>query len=174
MEPFIGQLLPVCLSYAPSGWLICDGSLLPISQYQALFSLIGTTFGGDGVTNFAIPDLRGRVPVGATLSGGAQTLTPHQMGEKGGTETVTLTVSEMPAHNHTIVTNDASQTQNTSSQHYLGGGGRTPVYSGQPGTTMLGASAVSVSGGSQGHSNMQPYLGVNWIIAVNGIWPSRP
>jgi microcystin-dependent protein len=174
MDPFIGQLMLVCFNYAPQGWMLCDGSLLPIAQYQALFSLLGTTFGGNGTTNFALPDLRGRVPVGATLSGGANQLTARQMGEVGGSETVTLTTLEIPAHNHLVATNDSSQSLNLSSGHYLGGGGRTTIYAEAAGTTTLAPNAVTVTGGSQPHDNMQPYLGLNWIIAVQGIWPSRP
>jgi microcystin-dependent protein len=174
MDPFIGQLMLVCFNYAPQGWMFCDGSLLPIAQYQALFALLGTTYGGNGTTNFALPDLRGRVPVGASLSGGGNQLTPRQMGEAGGSETVTLTTPQMPAHNHLVATNDSSESLNVSSGHYLGGGGRTSIYADQPGTTTLAANAVTPAGGSQPHANMQPFLGLNWIIAVNGIWPSRP
>ena len=174
MDPFIGQLMLVSFNYAPQGWMFCDGSLLPISQYQALFSLLGTTYGGNGTTTFQLPDLRSRVPVGATLSGGNQQLTRYEMGEAGGSETVALTPAQMPMHNHTMTTNDASETQNTSNSHYLGGGGRTTIYSAQPGTTALASNAVSVAGGSQPHDNRQPYVGMNWIIAVTGIWPSRP
>jgi microcystin-dependent protein len=173
MDPFIGQLMLVCFNYAPQGWMFCDGSLLPISQYQVLFSLLGTTFGGNGTTTFALPDLRGRVPVGAALSGGGQSLTPYQMGEVGGSETVTLNITQMPTHSHSVVTNDSSQTQNTSSNHYLGGGGRTPVYAAQAGTTTLARDAVSAIGGNLPHENRQPFLAMNWIIAVNGIWPPR-
>jgi len=174
MDPFIGQLMLVSFNYAPQGWMFCDGSLLPISQYQALFSLLGTTYGGNGTTTFGLPDLRGRVPVGATLSGGGQQLTRYQMGDTGGSETVALTPAQMPMHNHTIKTNDSSETQNTSNGNYLGGGGRTPIYSKQAGTTTLASDAVSSAGGSQPHDNRQPYVGMNWIIAVTGIWPSRP
>jgi len=174
MDPFIGQLMLVCFNYAPSGWMFCDGSLLPISQYQALFSLLGTTYGGNGTTNFALPDLRGRVPVGANLSGGGNSLTPRQMGEIGGSETVGLTLPQIPAHNHLVATNDTSESLNTSSNNYLGGGARTAIYADKAGTTTLAPAAVSMAGGNQPHANMQPFLGLNWIIAVNGIWPSRP
>jgi microcystin-dependent protein len=173
MDPFIGQLMLVCFNFAPQNWMFCDGSLLPIAQYQALFSLLGTAFGGNGTTNFALPDLRSRVPVGATLSGGGPSLTPYQMGEVGGSETVGLNITQMPIHSHLMVTNDTSETQNTSSHHYLGGGGRTPVYAAQVGITTLAPDAVSVAGGNVPHENRQPFLGLNWIIAVNGIFPSR-
>lgn len=173
MDPFIGQLMLVCFNYAPVGWMFCDGSLLPIAQYQALFSLLGTTYGGNGTTNFALPDLRGRVPVGATLSGGGNSLTPRQMGGIGGSETAALTAAQIPAHNHLIATNDTSESLNTSANHYLGGGARTSIYAAQAGATTLAPAAVSMSGGSQPHENMQPFLGLNWIIAINGVWPSR-
>lgn len=174
MDPFIGQLMLVCFNYAPQGWMLCDGSLLPISQYQALFSLLGTTFGGNGTTNFGLPDLRGRVPVGATLSGAGTQLTPRKMGEAGGSEAVTLLLPQIPMHTHLVVTNDSSEALNTSANHFLGGGGRTAVYADTAGSTTLAPTALSAAGGSQAHDNMQPYLGLNWIIAVNGIWPSRP
>ena len=164
----------VSFNYAPQGWMFCDGSLLPISQYQPLFSLLGTTYGGDGITTFGLPDLRSRVPVGATLSGRGSQLTRYQMGEIGGSETVALTSLQMPAHNHLMMTNDSSETQNTSASHYLGGGGRTPTYAAQVGTTTLAPNSISTAGGSQPHDNRQPYMGMNWIIAVTGIWPSRP
>ncbi|MFL6305276.1 MAG: phage tail protein, partial [Candidatus Sulfotelmatobacter sp.] len=171
MDPFIGQLMLVCFNYAPQGWMFCDGSLLPISQYQALFSLLGTSFGGNGTTTFGLPDLRSRVPVAATLSGGSQSLTPYAMGQVGGSESVPLAINQMPIHSHLVMTNDTSETQNTSANHYLGGGGRTPVYAAQAGTTTLAPNAVSNTGGNVPHENRQPFLALNWIIAVNGIWP---
>jgi microcystin-dependent protein len=173
MDPIIGQLMLVCFNYAPQGWMFCDGSLLPIAQYQALFALLGTTYGGNGTTNFALPDLRGRVPLGAALSGSGNSLTPRQMGEVGGTETVALAMTEMPAHSHTVLTNDTSESLATSSNHYLGGGGRTTMYAAAAGSTTLAPNAITPSGGSQPHSNMQPFLGLNWLIAVNGVWPAR-
>lgn len=173
MDPIIGQLMLVSFNYAPQGWMFCDGSLLPIAQYQALFSLLGTTYGGNGTTNFGLPDLRGRVPVGAMLSGGGNSLTPRQMGAVGGSETVALTTAEIPAHSHTVSTNDTSESLATSSNNYLGGGGRTTMYAAAAGSTTLAPNAVTQSGGNQPHSNMQPFLVLNWVIAVNGIWPSR-
>lgn len=164
----------VCFNFAPRGWLFCDGSLLPISQYQALFALLGNTYGGDGRTTFALPDLRGRVPLAATLSGGNNGLTRHTMGETGGSETITLLPNQMPAHNHVMTTNDGGENKGTSSGNYLGGGGRTEIYNNQAGTTALAANAIGISGGSQAHANMQPYIAMNWIIAVEGIFPSRP
>lgn len=174
MDPILGQLMLVAFNFAPRGWMFCDGSLLPISQYSALFALLGTTYGGNGQTTFALPDLRGRVPLAAKLSGGNNNLTPHTMGEVGGSETVTLVSTQMPAHNHLMVTNDGGENKGTSSGNYLGGGGRTQIYNDAAGTTTLAANAISVSGGNQPHDNMQPYIAMNWIIATEGIYPSRP
>lgn len=173
MDPILGQLMLVCFNFAPRGWMFCDGTLLPISQYSALFSLLGTTYGGDGVRTFALPDLRGRVPLAAALSGGSTPLTRHTMGETGGSEAVTLLTTQMPAHNHLVNTNDGGENKSTSSGNYLGGGGRTQIYNDAAGTTTLAANAVSTSGGNQPHDNMQPYIAMNWIIAIEGIYPSR-
>ncbi len=173
MDPILGQLLLVCFNFAPRGWMFCDGSLLPISQYQALFALLGTTYGGNGQTTFALPDLRGRAPLAAMLSGGNNGLTPRTMGETGGSETVALLPNQMPAHNHMMVTNDGGENKGASNGNYLGGGGRTQIYNDQAGTTTLAANAIGVSGGSQPHGNMPPYIAMNWIIAVEGIFPSR-
>lgn len=172
-EPFLGQILIVPYNFAPRGWAFCDGQLLPISQNTALFSLIGTTFGGNGQTTFALPDLRGRVPLHVGGGQGPGRL-PHDLGETDGTEFVTLTVQEMPVHTH------------TANCHSTGGDGNSPVnkfwskdlgsqsgtYHTSGGSTM-NPGALSSVGGSQPHENMPPYLGLNFIIALAGIFPSR-
>jgi microcystin-dependent protein len=169
-EPFIGQLMLVGFSFAPVGWAFCDGSILSISQYDALFTLIGTTFGGDGQTTFALPDLRGRTPIGQGQSPGASSYT---MGERGGTETVTINMQQFPAHTHAFLATTDSGGVNSAAGAALGSG--QTIYKDSPGlinamnTAMLSPS----SGGSQPHENLQPYLTCNWIIAMEGIFPSQ-
>ncbi len=174
-EPFLGEIRMFAGTFAPRGWAFCDGQLLQISQYSALFSLLGTTYGGDGRTTFALPDLRGRAPIHAGQGAG---LTRRVLGERGGQETVTLTVAQMPSHNHTAQVNaDSSVAMNDKPENGLPArnAAATPVYGDDPNTT-LNNSAVTVqnNGGSQPHPNMQPYITVNYIIAITGIFPSRP
>ncbi len=166
MEPFIGQLMCVGFNFAPKGWALCNGALLPISSNTALFSLLGTTYGGDGVTTFALPDLRGRMPLGFGQAPGLQN---YVQGQKAGTETVTLTVGEIPAHSHTArcFSGDPSDTTPVNGVPAAGGS-----YSLTADSNMA-AAMIQPAGGNQPHPNMQPYLVVNWIIALQGIFPSR-
>jgi microcystin-dependent protein len=172
-QPFLGQLLPFSFNYAPKGWVICAGQVLPISQYQALFSLLGTTYGGNGTTTFNLPDLRGRVPVHNGVG--------FALGQTGGEENVTLDINELPAHGHAFsgtssaanvklpVTNSALAQSTTSAGVSPGDSFYAP-----PGTTVgLNANTVAAVGGSQPHTNLQPYLVINWCIALTGIFPSR-
>ena len=171
-EPFIGEIRMVGFNFAPTGWALCNGQLMSIAQNQALFALLGTTYGGDGVQTFALPDLRGRVPMHFGQGPG---LTPRTQGEKSGSETVTLLQNQMPAHNHLL--NAAGNAGNTTSpQNALpaaSGDGSTPYSTANPDTTM-NPLATGITGGSQPHENMPPYLVVNFIISLNGIFPSRP
>lgn len=178
-EPFLGQIMLVGFNFAPVGWAFCNGQLLSISQNTALFSLLGTTYGGDGVSNFALPDLRGRAAVGFGNGAG---FTPYTLGEITGTETVTLTASQMPAHSHLVGANAANATVASPSgadlaQSLEPSGRGTPVntYSTPPMTkpVALDPATVQQSGGSQSHSNIQPCLACNYIIALQGIFPSR-
>jgi microcystin-dependent protein len=164
--PFIGQITLFAGNFAPRGWAFCDGQLLAISQNTALFSILGTTYGGDGRTTFALPDLRGRAPVHAGSSGGPG-LTPRLLGEQGGEEAHTLIQSEMPAHAHGGRASTGDQTTNRPSGAYPARGG---VYASSQDTT---TGPGEPSGGGQPHGNMQPYLGLNYIIAMEGIFPSR-
>ncbi|WP_317195601.1 phage tail protein [Echinicola shivajiensis] len=180
-------------NFEPRGWMYCDGRLLPISQYSALFSLIGTIYGGDGRTTFALPDLRGRVPLGP---GNGPGLTPRREGEKSGSETNTMNIMNMPSHNHAAVVNDfkadilvsneegTEETPGTNGATTLAastnGGRGVGIYnSGAPSVTLNtgnGGSAnvtIANNGGSQPVNNMQPYLGINFIICVQGIFPPR-
>jgi microcystin-dependent protein len=172
-EPYLGQLAPLAFTFAPKGWAFCAGQVLPINQNTALFSLLGTQYGGNGQTTFALPDLRGRVP----MHFGAGFV----QGQVGGEETVTLNTNELPAHGHTFsgtsspanvkrpVTNSALAQSTTSA-------GVTPgdSFYAPPGATVaLNANTVATVGGSQPHTNLQPFLVISWCIALQGIFPSR-
>jgi microcystin-dependent protein len=163
-EPFIGEIKMVAFDFAPRGWALCNGQLLPIGQNQALFSILGTTYGGNGTTTFALPDLRGRSPVhfGSQIS----------LGQVGGEENHTLIQAEMPAHNHTVAGDSADASVSSPAGSVWAASGNDPFSSSAPNTGMNPAS-VSNAGGSQPHSNQQPYLVVNFVIALVGIFPSR-
>ena len=168
---FLGELRIMAFSFPPRGWSQCNGQLLPINQNQALFSLLGTQYGGNGTTNFALPDLRGRGAVHAGLGVG-----PTQMGERGGVENVTLLVQQLPQHVHTL--NAVSDIANANVP-----GNALPAARGRGGLSMFGAAgssnttlspqAVTNAGGNQPHDNMQPYGVLNFCIALQGIFPSR-
>jgi microcystin-dependent protein len=166
MEPFLGQLLLLPYNFAPVGWLLCQGQLLPIAQYDALFSLLGTTYGGDGQNTFALPDLRGRTPIGM---GTGASGTPYIQGETGGSEQVTITANSTPLHTHVPgaagVTGDGQHANGT-----LMGDGQTIYRTANPAAAMA-ANTLNIQGGSQPHNNLQPYLTLNWCIATEGIFP---
>jgi microcystin-dependent protein len=188
-DPFLGMIITVPYNFAPQGWAFCNGQILPISQNTALFALIGTTFGGDGVTTFALPDLRGRVPVS---SGQGPGLSVYDLGEIGGTENVTLTTSQMPPHNHVITLNNLTATANArntagNSQSPAGNlpaveaAGVTATYSNAPANATMAAGAVTVTGTATASVSgsglplqiLSPFLTVNYCIALQGIFPSR-
>lgn len=171
-DPFIGQITLFAGNFAPRGWAFCDGQLLPISQNTALFSILGTTYGGDGRTTFALPDLRGRVPLHPGQGPG---LSNRQLGEAGGTENVTLLVNQMPNHTHAAQADAGTATQQNPTNHVLASeaAGVTATYSSNPPNTTMNPQAIGATGGSQPHNNMPPFLGVNFIIALQGIFPSR-
>lgn len=175
MDPFVGQIALFGFNFAPAGWAICDGSLLPISQNDALFALIGTTYGGDGQTNFALPDLRGRIPVHQGQGPGLGNWT---MGERAGSETVTLTQGQMPSHGHALVASAANPAAGATAipgpSVMLASGGTavTPYAPAGGSATGLSASSVSVAGGSQPHDNMMPTLVANYCISLFGVFPS--
>lgn len=174
-EPFIGEIILFAGNFAPRGWALCQGQLMSIAQNTALFSILGTTYGGDGVTTFALPDLRGRVPLGQGQGPG---LTPRVLGEESGSETVTLISTEIPAHNHQLLANTAAGSLPEPTNNVLAGvsdpnsGGLFNAFEATANTT-LSPLAIGVTGGSQPHNNMQPYLCLNYIIALVGIFPSR-
>lgn len=174
-EPFLAEIVMFAGSFAPRGWAFCQGQILSIAQNTALFSLLGTTFGGNGQTTFALPDLRGRVPVGTGQGPGLPSI---NLGELSGQPTHTLIITEMPAHNHVAQAQGNSGSGNNPSP-----GGNTwatsdsrannYINSAPDGPMAANTVTVGIAGGSQPHNNMQPYLGMNYIIAIAGIYPSR-
>ena len=172
MEEYIGAIQIFAGDFAPKGWALCQGQLLQISQNQALFAILGTTYGGDGRTTFALPDLRGRMPIG---TGAGPGLTPRGLGEKSGQETVTLTPEQIPSHTHTYNALSGNREIPNPTGNFLGVA-PGPFYAElHAGDTLLpmNPSTISPAGGSQPHSNMPPYLGLNFIICLQGIFPSR-
>jgi microcystin-dependent protein len=168
--PYLGQLAIVPYNFAPVGWMFCDGQLLPISQYTALFSLLGTTYGGDGRSNFGLPDLRGRVPVGM---GSGPGLSPIVLGEVGGVENVTLTVAQLPAHSHPLNASTLEAAVVSPTGSVLGSKARVPLYSGDSSLTTMSSASIGSTGDNQPVPIRNPYLGLSYIIAVQGIYPAR-
>lgn len=172
-DPFIAEIRMFGGNYAPQGWAFCNGQLLSIAQNTALFSLLGTTYGGDGRTTFGLPDLQGRVPM---HKGQGPGLTGRVLGESGGDASVTLIASEMPAHTHHALADAAGggQASPAGAAWGAGGRGRPSAYSANqaPGAA-LSSQALAVAGGSQPHNNRSPYLGVSFIIALQGVYPPR-
>ena len=171
-EPFIGQIIMTGFNFAPRNYATCDGQLLSIAQNTALFSLLGTTFGGDGRVTFALPDLRGRAPI---HQGQGPGLTNRTMGEQAGSETVTLINSEMPMHNHLVAVTNVSGALGTPSGNFIATSSDTAVALYRPTSdgSMLNPQSISLAGGNQPHNNMQPYLVISFSIALQGIFPSR-
>lgn len=167
-DPFIGEIRMFAGNFAPLGWEFCEGQLLAISGNDALFSLLGTTYGGDGRTTFALPDMRGRIPLHA---GSGPGLSNRQLGAKGGVETVTLTVEQMPLHSHAKSSGN-SATRGDPGGHVIGDTGPTAIYGPNPNAAM-DQSADKQVGGNQPHTNLMPFQCVNFIIALFGIFPSR-
>lgn len=174
MEPFIGQIQPMSFNFAPKGWAECDGQLLPINQYTALFSLLGTTYGGNGQVTFGLPDLRSRVPV---HFGTSQTGERFTLGEMAGLETVTLIITELPLHNHSFLGSSADATVAMPADGVaLAKGapaGANDYYGPLSPPQTLNPAAITSTGSTEAHDNMQPYLTLNWCIATAGIFPSR-
>ena len=164
MTPFIGQMMAVGFNFAPKGWTLCVGQILPINQYQALFSLLGTTYGGNGVSTFALPDLRGKAALGFGQGPGLQ---PYNLGQVAGAESVTLALNTIPSHNHTFLATSAAGSVSAPAgavlakfgMYYSDGGEASPV--------------IGQTGGSQAHENHQPFQVLNWCIALQGVFPPR-
>ncbi len=170
--PFLGQIKVFSFDYPPKGWTFCDGQLLPINQNQALFSLLGTTFGGNGQTNFALPDLRGRMPIHFGQGAG---LSPRVLGEVGGSSAVTLTIAQTGPHTHTVpaVAGPGTVSNPVSGVPAKEASGQTAIYSASAADTTMAPQTIGNTGGGQAHNNMQPYLGLRFCIALQGIFPSR-
>jgi microcystin-dependent protein len=165
-QPYVGEIRIFAGNFAPAGWMFCDGSLLAISDNQTLFQLIGTTYGGDGQTTFALPDLRGRVPM--HMGNG------HVLAETGGVETVTITVQQIPVHHHQLLAGgDVANAQHASGNTLGDGAAGLAQYHGGSGPAAMSAQSLTAAGGSQPHSNIQPYLTLSFIISLFGIFPSQ-
>ncbi|HEU5036363.1 MAG TPA: tail fiber protein [Nocardioides sp.] len=171
-DPFVAEIRIFPFNFAPSGWAFCDGQLLPLSQNTALFSLLGTNYGGNGMSNFALPDLQGRAPM---QPGQGPGLSLHDLGETGGSETVSLLESEIPSHGHALNadTLDLGDTNvpSPSASFAQSSGGTLYATSAD---TQLSDRALAPTGGDQAHNNMQPYLTLNFCIALQGVFPQRP
>ena len=168
-EPFVGEVRMFAGNFAPRGWAFCDGQLLAVSQNDALFSLLGTIYGGDGRTTFGLPDLRGRVPIHA---GSGPGLSPRRLGAKAGAENVTLTVNQLPSHTHAMQVTQASGNEQ-SPQGAVYARAQIDMYIEEPAEAVMSTSAITNVGGSRSHTNLMPYLCINFIIALVGIYPSR-
>lgn len=169
---FIGQISLFAGNFPPRNWAFCDGQLLPIAQNTALFSILGTTYGGNGQTNFALPDLRGRVPM---HPGSGPGLSTHTLGEVSGAENITLISSQMPAHSHLVngVASGGNQSSPAGNLPAIESTGTSLDYSNAATNATMNAGMIGTAGGNQPHSNLQPYTCVNFIICLSGIYPSR-
>ena len=163
-EPFLSEVRMMSFVFAPKGWALCNGQLLPINQNQGLFSLLGTTFGGDGRVNFALPDLRGRTPIHVGSG--------HTLGERGGEQAHTLSIAELPTHTHVMNAASADGTQVVPATAFLAKAAPANPYLAPANLGALNAASVANVGGSQAHLNMQPFLTISFCIALQGIFPS--
>jgi microcystin-dependent protein len=172
-DPFVAEIRIFPFNFAPKGWAWCDGQIMPISQNTALFSLLGTTYGGDGKSTFALPDLQGRAPMHPGQGPG---LSLHDLGETGGSETVTLLQSEIPAHSHTLMASNEDGTQGSLTAAITlanSVGGKLYQTTTNANLASMNTSALTLAGGDQPHNNMQPYLTFYFNIALQGVFPAR-
>jgi len=169
-EPFVGEIRMFAGNFAPRGWALCDGQLLAVSQNDALFSLLGTIYGGDGRTTFGLPDLRGRIPIHA---GSGPGLSQRRLGAKGGSEKETLTVNQLPSHSHPPQFSTASSIENNPENEVVGNSPTVRIFRPAETDQNMKSEAITSIGGSRSHSNLMPFLCINYIIALFGIYPSR-
>lgn len=169
-EPFVGEIRMFAGNFAPRGWAFCDGQLLAVSQNDALFSLLGTIYGGDGRTTFGLPDLRGRIPLHAGTGPG---LSPRRLGSKGGSERETLTVNQLASHSHDFNANRAAADEVSLQGRVTAMGVGVNLYANANQDVSMASNMIANTGGSQPHTNLMPTLCVNFIIALFGIYPSR-
>jgi microcystin-dependent protein len=162
-EPFLGQIMMCGFNFPPKGWALCNGQLLAINQNQALFALLGTTYGGNGTTTFALPNLQARIPI--------HTGNGFVLGQSAGETAHTLSLTELPAHSHSLIAGAGSADQNSAANNYIASSGSNRFAS-APDSALL-ASAVAATGGGQPHNNESPYLVINFVIALQGIFPSQ-
>jgi microcystin-dependent protein len=169
-DPFVAEIRIFPFNFAPKGWAFCDGQILPISQNTALFSLLGTTYGGDGKSNFALPNMQGNAPMHPGQGPG---LSLHDLGETGGSETVTLLESEIPSHSHALNASKSDAIDTNVGNELLAKGIGVGMYAPPSPQTTLADTAIAPAGGDQPHNNMQPYLTLNFCIALQGVYPAR-
>lgn len=164
-QPYVGEIRMFAGNFAPVGWAFCNGALLAISDYSTLFNLIGTTYGGDGQTTFALPDLQGRLPV--HMGNG------FTVGQKAGVETVTLTASQIPVHTHVAAASTNNQGSASPTNNFWAASPQYTEYAPTPDGTAMAATAIGTAGGNQPHDNMVPFLAINFILALYGVYPSQ-
>lgn len=167
-EPFVGEIRMFAGNFAPAGWMFCEGQLLPISENEILFQLIGTTYGGDGEETFALPDLRGRLP----LHQGTRDGTTYTLGESGGVEQVTLTLQQIPTHTHALLASKDFGLQGNPVGSMLAASNSISLYKAAAPNAALNTQSAGPAGGSQPHTNFQPYLCINFIISLFGVFPN--
>lgn len=171
MEPFIGLVCMFGGNFAPRGWALCNGQLLAISSHSALFSILGTTYGGDGVSTFGLPEMRGRVPIHEGTGPG---LTPRQLGQKSGHETETLTTNQMPSHTHGLFAFNGPATSSAPQNNYIADAGfGDNDFAPDTANVQMGTASIGHTGANQPINIMQPFLALNFIIALEGLYPSR-
>jgi microcystin-dependent protein len=170
MDPFVAEIRIFPFNFAPKGWAFCDGQILPLSQNTALFSLLGTTYGGDGKSNFALPNMQGNVPMHPGQGTG---LSLHDLGETGGSETVSLLESEIPSHSHSMSVSSQLALENSPAGQMFAMGDGINLYAPAGNLTSMSDNALVPAGGDQPHNNMQPYLTLNFCIALQGVYPPR-
>ena len=170
MDPFVAEIRIFPFNFAPKGWAFCNGQLLPISQNTALFSLLGTTYGGNGQSTFALPNMEGNAPMHPGQGPG---LSLHDLGEEGGSETVTLLVSEIPAHSHAMMASKSDAIDTNAGMELFAKGIGIGMYAVPGALTQLDPNAITPAGGDQPHNNMMPYLTLNFCIALQGVFPPR-